>query len=136
MLIFVSCGTVRNVFDESIPLEQTVIVENNSGFRITHVNGTAVNFNYSRGGNTEIRLPAGNVELTITINFADSAGFYNIRYHVPSAKFNYNYIVGNKYRLGFYPRFDKKSLEFDEEQFISVNNRTTRTREYAIIIEN
>jgi len=134
-IVLTSCGTTRFIFDDSIPLEESAIVENQSPgyFTVTHVNGTPVN--WIKSGTIEMQIPAGDTELMIWLHIDATVGNTHVRYYHPRVKINYNFVVGNKYRIGFWPDYNFWTGVFAEEQYFAVRNLTTRERNENVIIE-
>ena len=144
IIIFTSCGNIptqRNtgsattfVFDESIPLEESVIVENDQSdrFTVVSVNGTPVEWNKS--GAIEMQIPSGNTELIASLhtNTVVGGGFtrsFRVQYSRQGAKLNYNFKAGNKYRIEFSLGWDNSTEWFTVEQYFLVKNLDTNKTE-------
>jgi hypothetical protein len=135
LIFLASCKTTttRFIFDESIPLEESVILENRSPehFTITHVNGIPVN--WQKSGKIEMQIPAGNIELKIRIHIYGDYAYYKIRYNDPNANINYNFVTGNDYVISFWPDYIMNTRKFAEDQYFTITNLTTKASEKVII---
>jgi hypothetical protein len=127
--------TTRFIFDESIPLEESIILENGARerFTVTHVNGIPVNWQKSDKGKIEMQIPAGNIELTMRIHIDTGNAYYTLIYNDPNAKIQYNFLVGNDYIIGFWPDYNRKTSKFEKDQYFTIINQTTKTSERVII---
>jgi hypothetical protein len=139
VIFLTSCKTTttRFIFDESIPLEESVIIENGTSerFTVTHVNGIPVNWQKTGKGKSkiEMQIPADNIELTMRIHIDSGNAYYTIIYNDPNAKIHYNFIVGNDYIIDFWPDYDRETRKFAKDQFFKITNQTTNDWEKVII---
>lgn len=73
--IFVSCATTTIVFDESIPLTESAILNMQNSLTVTLYNGIEVGEPHSSGfGKTEFIIPAGYTELLMDLNIEEPQG--------------------------------------------------------------
>jgi hypothetical protein len=113
-IFFSSCGTTNFIFDENIPLEESATISKNQTFKVLQFNG--VDVDWGKMGNIEIRIPAGETELLVSIHTINTHRGVRYSYRNPGLKIEYNFIPGKKYQL-------LASIEIKQEGLFGFRNR-------------
>jgi len=114
-ILFSSCATTKIVFDDTIPLEETAIIQPTLSITIIEFNGKRVNWNAGDWG-TEITIPSGEANLIVNIAFETS----NYLYTGGKLKFTYDFKKGQKYIITC------KNIYIEEvEADIGIKNKAT-----------
>ena len=93
-ILLFSCATTKIVFDDTIPLEETAIIQPTVSIIIIEFNGKSVNWRAGTWG-TEITIPSGEADLIVSIVFEKG----NYLYTGGRLKFTYDFKKGQKYMI-------------------------------------
>jgi len=119
LTLFVSCGTTKIIYDDSIPMEETAIIQPTVSVRVIAFNGNNVNWVAGIWRGNDYFIPAGKAELIVSI----SKQIGNTQYTGGRLKFTYNFISNNKYMITC-GNIYVKEVEAD----IEIRNLTTNTK--------
>ncbi|WP_461256599.1 hypothetical protein [Treponema sp. R80B11-R83G3] len=93
-ILFSSCATTKIFFDDTIPLEETAIIQPTVSIKIIEFNGKKVNWSSGDWG-TEITIPSGEANLTVSVAVERGNYFYT----GGKLKFTYDFKKGQKYYI-------------------------------------
>ncbi|MCL2444286.1 MAG: hypothetical protein FWD13_12595, partial [Treponema sp.] len=120
LILLVSCGTTKIVFDDSIPIDETAIIQPTASVTVVSFNGNRVNWSIGTWRGNDYIIPSGEAELTVSI----AIKMANTLYTGGKLNFTYDFISGNKYML-VCRGINVKEVEAD----IEIRNLTTNQRE-------
>ena len=97
-LVF-SCGTTTNIYDESIPLEESAVLKITRYFTVKSYNGIPVQLQTKDFYDTGFTIPAGNT--TLILDFDSGNAFSNQRTVGNTTTIERNQITGKDVTLTF-----------------------------------
>ncbi|MDR1839769.1 MAG: hypothetical protein LBQ93_09350 [Treponema sp.] len=120
LILLVSCGTTKIVFDDSISIEETAIIQPSVSVTVISFNGNRVNWSAGTWRGNDFIIPSGEADLIVNI----TTEIGNTLYTGGRLNFTYNFYNGNKYLL-----ICRRIYVDEVEADIEIRNLTTNTRE-------
>jgi hypothetical protein len=106
LALFTSCATT-NVFDESLPLEESTTLQIGSGWIVKAYNGIDVDLDFSSDlfgnsiGTTGFIIPAGETELLMDLHYREGGAYVSTTFTANDIILRYNFQAGYEYNILF-----------------------------------
>jgi len=100
--LFISCGTSKNIFDESIPADDSVTLVFEGSITVKSYNGINVDLKTRALGNTGFTIPAGETTFFVDIEVVTSSNAITgsrITHIIQNVELKYNFETGKKYLI-------------------------------------
>jgi hypothetical protein len=109
-ILLLSCGTTTNVFDDSVPAENTALLKFDSALTVKSYNGINVDLKTAAlgFGYTGFTIPAGAAKIVVDLDTGRQMG--NVSYRASSVEISYNFEAGKEYMLRFWFSDDQGSI--------------------------
>ncbi|MDR1899692.1 MAG: hypothetical protein LBQ55_06780 [Treponema sp.] len=123
--------TTKNVWDSSVPPDQTARLKVHTSLTVTSYNGRAVSFKrpmFDRG-HTGIILPAGNADLLLKVSAAFNYGNIVVVYSGQNVAIRYFFEPGKTYELYFGRKREGSIVTGTVKYGIFIKERKVKTRD-------
>jgi hypothetical protein len=129
---FDSCGSSKNIFDDSIPKENTVLLQIDPSLTVKTYNSVNVNLKTSRSRTrTGFTIPAGKTELIMDLDGGLGNGIVSVTYKAKNIKVDYLFEAGHKYIIGFAIVDDNGKIYYNPnpnaKYFVYISEERSRT---------